>query len=459
MVRIPLTKPEYVRVGRARMPRPLPSPQLILVGGFAALTALGTLLLLLPFATAPGRTTSFLDALFTATSAVSVTGLVVVDTGTHWTFFGQAVVLVLIQLGGLGFMTASTLIFTLLGRRATLRERLLLREALGAGALGEVTRLAWNIVVMTFAVELTGLLIFFIRFTRDAPLPTAIWWSAFHSISAFNNAGFDVLGEFRSLTPYNQDAYLLVSTSVLVILGGLGYAFIADLHRARSFDSLTLNGKLVLLGTVALIVVGTGLFFLTERRTQTLASLSLPEQVLNSFFLSVSARTAGFSSVDLVALQEQSLFLMAALMFIGGAAGSTAGGIKVNTFALLVLVVLSAIRGKARTEAYGREVPQEQVFRALTVVVLAASLVFLAALVLTSTETADFLHLLFETVSAFGTVGLSVGLTPTLSGYGRAVLVVLMFVGRLGPLTLVLALVLRQRQAGFRYPSEQVVIG
>ena len=460
VVRIPLTKPEVIQIGPPPKPKELPAPQVVLAGGFAVLIAVGSLLLLLPFATAPGQATSVLDALFTATSAVCVTGLVVVDTGTHWSPFGQAVILVLIQLGGLGFMTASTSLFLAIGRRTSLRERLLLRETLGAGALGDVTRLVRQIAIFALVAEAIGFVFLFTRFVQVAPLGTALWWSLFHAISSFNQAGFDLFGNFQSLTPFRQDAYLIMVTSLLIIAGGLSYSLFADAARTRSFGRLALNNKLVLVTTTALFALGTLVLLLTQLRDPTGAGQpSIAIQSLDAFFLSVSARSAGFSSLNVGALHEQSLFFIMGLMFIGGASGSTAGGIKVNTFSLLLLAVWSAIAGRTRTEAFGREVPQVLVYRAMAVALLALGIVFVSALILTSTETAPFIELLFEVVSAWATCGLSAGVTPSLSPIGRVVIILLMFIGRLGPLTLMIALTLRQREVSFRYPTEEIRIG
>ena len=459
-MRIPLTKPEGVKVGPPPKLRALPSPQLSLAAGFVALIVVGTLLLLLPFATASGQATSLLDALFTATSAVCVTGLVVVDTGTHWSGFGQTVILVLIQLGGLGFMTASTSVFLAIGRRTSLRSRLLLRETLGTGELGDVTRLVRNVALFTLAVESLGFVLLFARFVQTAPLETALWWSLFHSVSAFNQAGFDLVGGFQSLIPFRNETYLLLVMSGLIIVGGLSFSLFAEARRSRSFDRMSLNSKLVLVTSAALLAIGALVLLLTELRDpRGVDQIGAGTQLLDAFFLSTSSRSAGFSVVNLGLLREQSLFFLMALMFIGGASGSTAGGIKVNTFSLLLMAVLSAISGRTRTEAFGREIPQEQVYRAMAVALLALGLVFVSALILTITETAPFIVLLFEAVSAFATCGLSAGATTALSPIGRIVIILLMFVGRLGPLTLMVALTLRQRTVNFRYPTEEIRIG
>ena len=459
-MRIPLAKPEVVRVKPTPPPHRFPSPQVALVVGFAALIVIGSLLLLLPFATASGRATNVLDAVFTAASAVCVTGLVVVDTGTHWTPFGQAVILVLIQLGGLGFMTASTSLFLAIGHRTTLRERLLLQEALGSSGLGDVTRLVRRVILFTILAEALGFLLLLVRFAQTEPLGTALWWSLFHSVSAFNNAGFDVFGGFRSLTPFRNDAYLLFVAGLLIVVGGISFSLFADIRRSRSIGRLALDNKLVLVTTAALLVVGTLVLLLAElRNPRSMDQVGANAPLLDALFLSTSARTAGFNTVDLSLLNEQTLFFLMALMFIGGASGSTAGGIKVNTFSLLLLAVWSAVTGRTRTEAFGREVPQELVNRAMAVVLLALGVVFVSAVVLTTTESPPFINLLFEVVSAFGTVGLSTGVTPVLTPIGRILIVLLMFIGRLGPLTLMVALTLRQRDVKFRYPVEEIRIG
>jgi trk system potassium uptake protein TrkH len=435
-------------------------PALVFVCGFAGFIAVGALVLSLPVASAAGQRTPLLDALFTATSAVCVTGLVVFDTGTYWSGFGQIVILVLIQLGGFGFMTSSTLLLLLLRRRETLRERILLREALGGGGLGSAVRLARRVILFTLVAEAAGAVALSLAFLGEVEPPRAVWWGVFHAISAFNNAGFDLVGGFRSLVPFNHQPVILLAVAGLIIAGGISYTVVQDLVTRRQFVRLTLDTKLVVVTTVMLIVLGSAGILFTERGNDaTLGGMSAGPKLLNAFFTGVTPRTAGFNSVDTRAMTESGLFVLIGLMFIGGASGSTAGGIKVQTLSLLVFAVVSAVRGRNEVEAFHRRVPGGFVLRAIAVATLALAIVFVVALVLTLTERVRFLYLLFEAFSAFGTVGMSTGITPEVTPAGRALLCLTMFAGRLGPLTLALALAARERHTSYRWPAEEVKIG
>lgn len=435
------------------------SSSLILVYGFAALIAIGTGLLLLPIATRTGETTRFIDALFTATSSVCVTGLVVVDTADHWSLFGQAVILVLIQLGGFGFMTSATIFLLTLGRRISLRERLLIGESLGMEKFQGLARIVWQMAIFTILIEVAGTAIFYFG-TSIGKLEMPIWKSVFHTISAFNNAGFDIFGNFSSLSGYQRDPVILLVTAALIILGGISFLVVVDVIKTRKWLYLSLDSKLVLYSTALLLFMGTVVFLLTEYTNSiTMGQLSPAERVLNSFFQSVTARTAGFNAIDMTSIGDYALFFTMLLMLVGGASGSTAGGIKVNNFSVLLLTVWSSLRGKENPSAFGREFHVQQIHRALAIAVLSVFLVSVAVFFLTLTENFEFIDLLFESVSAFGTVGLSSGITPSLSFTGRLIIIAVMFFGRLGPLTITLALVQRQNINGTRYPRETVRIG
>jgi trk system potassium uptake protein TrkH len=436
-------------------------PSLIsIVWALAGLIAVGTVLLMLPAASADGRSTSFLTALFTATSAACTTGLVVVDTADHWSFFGEAVLLLLFQIGGLGFLTSSTLILLVLGRRLGLRDRLLVREALGEGTLAGLGPLVRRIVRFALVVEAAGAVLLTGYFLTEHDPATALWYGVFYSVSAFTNASFDLMGGFRSLTDIESNPYLMLVLSALIISGGISYAVVTDLRRVRRFHELTLDSKLVLVTTGVLLVAGTVGFYLLERSNSlSLASMSAPEALLQSFFFSVSSRSSGFQTMNPDVLGEATLLMLVFLMFIGGAAGSTAGGIKVNSVGVLAAAVLSAIKGRPHVVAFWREIPVIVVMRALTVAVLALLLVFTSAFILTLNGTFRYLPLLFEVTSAFGTVGFSTGITPALGTEDRIVLIAMMFVGRLGPLTLAVALTRQQQEERVRHPEAFVRIG
>jgi trk system potassium uptake protein TrkH len=431
----------------------------VFVYGFAALILVGAGVLMLPISSASGQWTAALDALFTATSAVCVTGLVVVDTGTYWSGFGQAVILVLFQVGGVGFMTCSTALLLLSGRRATLRERLLLREALGAAELGSVLTLARNVIVFTFIVEGIGAAFLTVRFLDEVAPPRALWWGVFHAVSGFNNAGFDLFGQYRSLAGYSRDPAVLLPIAALFIVGSLSYSVVEDIVKHRHFVSWALDTKIVVITTAGLTAIGTLALLFTERANPgTFGAMEPGTRLLNAFFHTVS-RTAGFSAVDLAMMTEDGLFVLMGLMFIGGSAASTAGGIKVQTFSLLFFAILAAVRGLEEVEAFRRRVPMPQVLRALSIALLSLALVFVVSLALNVAEGFIFHRVLFEAISALATVGYSTGITPETTPAGRAILILSMFVGRLGPLTLVLALAARSHRTTHRWTEETIKIG
>jgi trk system potassium uptake protein len=458
--------PEVEREGLAgarRRVRRQRRPGFALVTGFLILIAIGTALLVLPFSSASGAWTPPVTALFTSVSAVCVTGLVVVDTGTYWSPFGQVVVLLLIQLGGLGFMSGSTLLLLfVVGRGSALHSRIEAQETLGVDDLGTVRHVLRLVVLFTIVAEAAGWLVLSVAFlARFGDAAKAVWYGLFHSISSFNNAGFDLMGGFRSLADFADDPFVLVPIALLVLLGATGAAIVGDVLAKRRWARLALETKLVLATSAALLVIGTVLPLAFEARNQaTFGGMAPAQAVLNAAFQSVTYRSAGMSSVPIGQLTDPSLVTAIGLMFVGGASGSTAGGIKLSTFAILVATVVATVRGRPFAEAFGRRVPEIVVFRALAVAMLSAILVFLVVLVLEATVgSARFLVLSFEAVSAFGTVGHTADLTPTLSDGPLLLLALTMFVGRLGPLTLVLALAARARPVHYRPAVESVRIG
>lgn len=436
------------------------TPPRILAFGFAGVILLGSFLLTLPAAARAGQGTSYLDALFTATSATCVTGLVVVDTGSHYSLFGQLVILSLIQVGGLGIMTMATLYALMIGKRITLRERLAIQESLGQFKVAGVVRLTRAIILITLVAEALGSLILFFRFLSDYRPAKALYFAVFHTVSAFNNAGFDLFG--TSLMGYVGDPVVILTVSVLIITGGLGFTVVYELlGQFRQRHSLSLHSKVVLKTTVLLLVLGTVFIFLFEyRNPSTLASLDWKGKLLGAFFHSVTPRTAGFNSLPTGKLTQATLFLTILLMFIGGSPAGTAGGIKTSTFATILLAVWINIRGRTDLEIFRRRLPHEIVAKALVLMVLAMLLVGGMTLLLLLTEHWPFLDLAFETVSAFGTVGLSTGVTPSLSPMGKLVTILTMYAGRVGPLTLAMALAQQgQKPTDIRLPEERILIG
>jgi trk system potassium uptake protein TrkH len=461
-VRIERTKPRDYRVAPPKRVRRPPAPAVVLVVGFAALVAIGTILLMLPVAASDGAASTPLVALFTATSAVCVTGLTVVDTARHWSPFGHGVILILVQVGGFGFMAGSTLLlFLLVGRRTGLRDRMLVQASTGALDLGSVGGLVRRVAAFTIVAEGLGAIALAVAFAaRGQDAAGAAWWGVFHSVSAFNNAGLDLVGDFRSLSPFADDAFVLVPIGLLILLGGLGFAIVGDVVGKRRWRRLALETKVVLLTTAALVAVGTVAIGVFEwSNPATLGAMPESQRPLNALFEAATLRTAGFSVLPTGALAETTLFVVMVLMFIGGASGSTAGGIKVNTFSVLLIAIVSTVRGRPSAEAFGRRVPHVVVYRALSVALLSIAFVFVIGLGIEVVAGTPFVQTVFEAISAFGTVGASTGITPNLPDPARLILVLAMFGGRLGPLTLVLALAARDRPVPHRPAVEAMRIG
>lgn len=435
------------------------APAQILAGGFALLILAGTILLMLPAASREGSL-SLIDALFTATSAVCVTGLVVVDTGTHFTLFGQLVILGLLQIGGLGFMTMASSIFLVLGRKITLRERLVMQESLNQFSLAGLAELTKIIVVMSFAIEAVGAFLLSLRFVPQFGLWEGIYKAVFHAVSAYCNAGFDIMGNFQSLTAYAGDLWVSGVITALFILGGLGFVVLLEVHEERRFRKLSLHAKFALL--IALFLLSTATLFILGMESgnpMTLGALQGGEKVLAAFFTAATPRTAGFNTVPTDLLTVSSQFFIIGLMFIGASPASTGGGIKTTTMGVLFWTAVSVAGGREDVTLLQRNIPLRIIKKSLAIVLLSLLLVFTVTLVLTVLEGAPFLEVLFESMSAFGTVGLSLGLTPELSPPGRLILSLTMFAGRIGPLTMVLVFTRRAGKPMVKYPDENIMIG
>lgn len=442
------------------------TPAQTMVLGFAVIILLGSFLLSLPIATVGPDALSYLDALFTATSAVCVTGMTVVDTGTTFSLFGQGVVLVLIQIGGLGFMTLSTVFFLLAGKKIGLRDRLLIREAFNQYDLTGLVRLVRQVLITTLLCEGMGAALLTIRFLAFLPFPQALYYGVFHAVSAFCNAGFDLFGRitgpFSSLTAYSGDWFTMI-IALLSIAGGLGFPVLMDLVKRFSGQKMSLHTKVVLLSTALLLVVGLLCFVIFEHdNPATLGGQPLSGKIISSFFQAVMPRTVGFTSLPLSAMKEPTLFLIVLLMFIGASPSSTGGGIKTTTFFTMVMTVWSMVRGKTDVELFERRLPTEIVLKAFTIAFIAVVLVVIASLGLSLLEPEiSFPDLLFEAASAFTTVGLTRGVTPNLgSPFSKILLMGTMFAGRVGLLTVVVALTRRwQNHEGIRYSEEKIIIG
>lgn len=431
-----------------------------LIYSFLFLILTGTVLLWLPVSTASGEFSSAIDAAFTATSAVCVTGLVVVNTAQHWSPFGQAIILILIQLGGFGIMTGVTLLLLGLRRRIGLQQRLIVGQSLGQSLIGGAASLLKRMALFVLFLEVIGAVIFFIRFSTNQSLARAAWMSIFHSISAFNNAGFDLFEGSTSMQAYQGDATIVLTTSVLIILGGISFVVLDDIYRKRKFSKLSLDSKVILVATAELLLTGWAITLLMEfNNPSTLGTLTLPGKLLASFFHSVTARTAGFTTLNVAAMMPFTLLFTMVLMFIGGVTGSTAGGIKVNTFGLLMVTLKSTLRGQQSVGAFRRTIDILQIRRALTIVLLSLLVLIIAIFLLSLTQKTELLSTLFEAVSAFGTVGLSTGITPVLSVAGKIIIMTTIFIGRLGPVTLASALIQRQRPGNYHDPGGTIRLG
>lgn len=450
-------------------------PSQILVVGFLGVICIATMLLMLPISSQSGEITPFIDALFTSTSAVCVTGLVVVNTLAHWSLFGKIVILICIQIGGLGFMTLVSMIFILMGKKITLKNRLIMQEALSFNTTAGIVRFTQHIVKLTLTVEAIGAILLSFVFIPEHGLLKGMGYSIFHAISAFCNAGFDLVGD-SSLTPYVGNSIVNITIMLLIIFGGLGFTVWIDTYHAikvkfssaehfswkQAFYKLSLHTKLVWIITLILILGGFVFFFTAEfTNPETLGMLTFKEKIYAAMFQSVSPRTAGFNTINLVEMRPPSQLMMIILMFIGGSPAGTAGGIKTVTIGVLVLSAMSVIKGREATVAFRRKIPIPVIFRALTAVIIGMSVIIVMLMILTVTEDAGFMQLLFEVVSAFATVGSTIGVTPNLTLIGKIIIIILMFIGRLGIITMSVALMIRQERekASIHYPEEKVMVG
>ncbi len=437
----------------------------ILAIGFLALILLGAVLLALPAASRNARSIGFFNSLFTSTSAVCVTGLVVVDTGTTFSLFGQIVLLGLIQVGGLGFMVFATMLMVVLGRRISIRGRMLIRESMNTSSLSDLGCLTVLYLLLSSVIELIGAILLCIRFVPLYGWKHGMWMALFHSVSAFCNAGFDLFGDYTSLAAFSGDPLVLLTVAILIILGGLGFSVILETLRNRQgFRNLSLHTRIVLMTTLLLLIAGTAFYWLAEQtNTETLARRGEGEKVLNAFFQSVTMRTAGFSSFNLAGFRDGSKLFSSLLMIVGASPASTGGGIKTATVAVLALLMLSVVRGESEVNIARRRLSEDVTRRALAVMVLFVTALLTGTLMISLIENGRFplADIFFEASSAMGTVGVSALGTPNLSSASKAVLLPMMFLGRVGPLTLAAAVAKRQGgiKAASRFPEEKIMIG
>ena len=434
------------------------SPAQILVAGYFTVILTGTILLSLPMATTAAGSLGFIDSLFTSTSATCVTGLIVVNTSSAFTVFGQVVIMLLIQIGGLGIMSMSTLMAFLIGKKISLKERLVIQQDLNQFGISGLVRLIQYVLGFTLIIEGAGAIFMFTKLIHEYKIVKAIYYSIFHAVSAFNNAGFDLFG--NSLVGFTGSIIMNFAVMILIILGGIGFGVLTESTNDKRFGKSSLQSKIVVIMTLILLVVGFLVLLALEfNNPETMGKLPFGEKILSAMFLSVTPRTAGFNTLPTNALRSSSLFFIIILMFIGASPGSTGGGIKTTTFGIMVITMWNKIIGKKDIEIYNRRIDEEDVLKAMAITLLAMALIVLITIVLTITESKPFLDILFETVSAFGTVGLSTGVTPTLSKIGRILIIMTMFAGRVGPLTLAVAFAERQRKGIYHYPKEKIMVG
>lgn len=448
----------------AKKPRKTMHPAKLIALVFGAIILLGAGLLTLPAASRSGASCGFLPALFTATSATCVTGLSLFDTYTQWSGFGQGVILALIQLGGLGFMSIASLLLFMLGRRVSLKERMVIAQALSVNDLDAVVRLQKTVLVGSFAIEAVGAVVLMLRFLPEFGFSQALKWGIFHSVSAFCNAGFDIFGVMEpgsSLAVFQSDPVVLLTISALIVIGGLGFLVWQEMIQGRRWKAYGLYTKLVIIATMALLAAGTAAFVTLEwNNPQTLGTMSVGDKLLNGFFQSVTTRTAGFASFDQAGLTDGGKGVTMVLMLVGGCSGSTAGGVKTVTVVVLLLFLWSRLRGRATVTVFKRTIPAGQVLDAMTLTGIMVVLAVFGAVFISATSPIGFTGGLYEAVSALATVGLTAGATGKLSLAGQLLIMLYMYFGRVGVLTLSMGFLMGDRAAErIRYAQTNLLIG
>ncbi len=434
------------------------NPPLYLTIGFAILILIGGCILSLPIFTRSGKPTNLIDSIFVAASASCVTGLTTVNTADHWNSLGHVWILLLIQIGGLGVMTLATLFPLLLRKKIGLKSRRILKEQLNIDSLQGIMKLFKYVLVFTFLVEFLGAFLLSLRFVPIFGMGKGWWYSIFHSISAFCNAGFDLLGD--SIYPYRNDTLINVTLISLVVIGGLGFMVTAELFRKRSFKKLSTHAKLVLIISAVLIVIGSLAFYLIERQAGgVLYQEGIKNSILQSTFQSVSARTAGFYSVKLNQMHDTSVILLSVLMVIGGSPGSTAGGLKTTTFGVLVLSTISIFKQEDEVTIFNKHIDSKTIRKALAIIMVYLGLIFLVIFILSLSENFKVLDISYEVASAFGTVGASRGITGDFSNLGKILITLSMYLGRIGPMTMAYSIGLKSTTKYIRYPEANISIG
>lgn len=440
------------------------SPTQIIALVFAGLILLGAVLLSLPAASRSGSSCGFFPALFTSTSATCVTGLVLYDTWTQWSGFGQTVILCLIEIGGLGFMSAASMVVFLLRKKAGLKQRMVMAQALSLNDMDGVVQMQKLVILGSLSVQAAGALILFLRFLPEYGARQAAIWGVFHSVSAFCNAGFDIFGSIapgQSLIPFNNDPVVCLTLAFLITVGGLGFFVWEEVVRVRKFKKFSVYTKLVLLATMFILVAGTGLILLLEwDNPNTLGNMPLGQKILNAFFQTATLRTAGFAALDQGQLTDAAKAVSMVIMFIGGSSGSTAGGLKTVSFVVLLMFIWAKARGRSHVHAFRRSIPAEKATDAMSIAGIMLVLALFGGIFLSATSSVGFLDGLFESVSALATVGLTTGITPVMSTASQVLIIAFMYFGRVGILTISLGFLMGNRvEERIRYADTNLLIG
>ena len=440
------------------------SPTKIITLTFAAIILLGTILLMLPISSRSGQSVGFRPALFTATSATCVTGLIAGDTYSLWSGFGQTVIITLIEIGGLGFMSAASLVIFLLRKKIGLRQRMVMAQALSVNEMDGIVRLQKWVLLGSLIIQSTGAAILFLRFLPEYGLAQSAKWGVFHAVSAFCNAGFDIFGKLQpdtSVMLFNGDPIVMITLMALIVVGGLGFFVWEEVATVRSFKKFSVYTKLVLLTSLALLVGGAVLFAILEwNNPASIGNMPLGQKLLNAAFQSVTVRTAGFAALDQATLTQGSKAVSILLMLVGGCSGSTAGGLKTVTVLVLFLFVIARARGRNHVSVFKRTIPNDKILDAVTIVSIVISLALAGAIFVSATSGVSFTDSLYETSSALATVGLTAGVTPSLSIASQYLIIVFMFFGRVGVLTISLGLLMGNRaEDRFRYADTNLLIG
>ncbi|WP_099203307.1 TrkH family potassium uptake protein [Miniphocaeibacter massiliensis] len=445
---------------KSRRKKIIDNPSLYLALGFLSVILIGSILLMLPISSANGTATNYLDCLFVATSNVCVTGLTTVVTATHWSTFGHVIIITLVQIGGLGFMTMATFMALLLGKRITLSSRLVIKEQLNADTMKGLVKLIKYVLFSTFIIEAIGALLLSITFIPELGVKKGIWYSIFHSISSFCNAGFDIIGP-SSLSKYSSNSLIILTVSILIILGGLGFNVYMNITAYKfNFKKYSLHAKVVIVGTIIMIVsVALAIFIIEYDNVGTLKNLSMKDKTLASFFQSVTLRTAGYFSIDQAALNDSSAIIGIFTMFVGGGPAGTAGGAKISTIALIVAVVINEIKGNEDIVIFNRRIRFDFIRRAMTIVFVFALWIIVVSLIILVIEPFGAVDIFYEVTSAAATVGISRGITSELTTISKILLILTMYAGRIGMLTLVFAFANNKKKKKYKEAYGNIILG